>query len=310
MLAIAAPAGAQCGAAPVTVRQGCQATADLVAYMTPQLATAIAGGSSTLGQSGSLGGFGHFAVSIRGTGVLDGGFPEIGKAGFRQDGQPQAYSVKDQVIPGVGLDASFGLFNGLSLGATRIGGLDALVSALYMPNLGGDGDDFTVKATGGNVKLGYGVRVGILDETLVTPGVHVSYLERSLPGVTLAGTTGGGAGDTFALDDFTVKTTAWRVVAAKSFFVFGLQAGLGQDTYKGSAGIAVNVAGAQASGSAAMEMTRNNVFVGLSMNLLAFRLVGELGQVSGGTFPAPVNSFSKPADGSRVYGSVGLRLAY
>ena len=68
---------AQCPSSGVA-SQGCKASIDLVNYMTPQLATAIAGGSSTLGQSGVLGGFGHVAISIRGTGVLNGALPNIG----------------------------------------------------------------------------------------------------------------------------------------------------------------------------------------------------------------------------------------
>jgi hypothetical protein len=46
------------------------------------------------------------------------------------------------------------------------------------------------------------------------------------------------------------------------------------------------------------------------MNLLLLKLVGEVGQVSGGTLsPLPFNTFSSTkADDSRLYGSVGLRF--
>lgn len=311
-LALAAPAGAQCASAATAVKQACYASQDLINYMTPQLATAIAGGSSTLGQSGALGGLGRFALSIRGTGIVNGAFPEIGDNGFRTDGQPQQYQVKDQIVPGVGVDAAVGLTKGWSLGATHIGGVDLLVSALYIPDIEGSGNDFSIKAKDSNLKLGYGVRVGILDETLVTPGVYVSFLERDLPTVTLSGSSSGGSGasGTFALNDFSVKTSAWRIVAAKDFFVLGLQAGLGQDTYKGSAGISANVSGQQATGSASISMTRTNVFVGAMVNLFVFKVVAELGQVSGGTLPASYNSFTKPADEGKTYGSLGLRIAF
>ena len=63
-------AGAQCASAPTAARQACYASQDLVNYITPQFATAIAGGSSTLGQSGVLGGLGRFALSLRGTVVI------------------------------------------------------------------------------------------------------------------------------------------------------------------------------------------------------------------------------------------------
>src|SRR5262245_51669081 len=78
LMVSARSASAQCSSAPLAVRQACTASVDLVNYMSPQLATAIAGGSSTLGQSGALGGLGWFALTLRGTGVINGAFPNIG----------------------------------------------------------------------------------------------------------------------------------------------------------------------------------------------------------------------------------------
>jgi hypothetical protein len=314
----AAPLGAQCASAPIQARQACHAAEDLINYMTPQLGTAIAGGNSTLGQNAIHGGLGHFALSLRGTGIINGAFPDIGEKGFTTDGSKQTYNVKDQIIPGAGVDASIGIWKGWSLGATHIGGIDALVSALYVPDVEGDGD-VSLKATDGNLKLGYGVRIGVLDESVVWPGVSFSYLQRDLPSITLSGSSevGSGVGTApgdFALNDFAVQTSAWRIVAGKSFLIFGLQAGFGQDTYKSTAGIRATVdtpLGPQtATGSAAIDMKRTNMFAGLSFNLFLFKAVVEAGQVSGGTFPASFNNFSKPASGSRQYASAGLRLAF
>jgi hypothetical protein len=308
---------AQCSSAALPVRQACTASVDLVTYMTPQLATAIAGGSSTLGQSGALGGLGRFALSFRATGVMNGAFPNIDEAPFRTDGQPQTYTTKNQIVPGVGADFSLGITKGASLGATNVGGLDLLVSALYLPNVEGDeSGDFTIKAKDGNLKLGYGVRVGLLDESLVTPGVYASYLQRDLPTISINGSSGttttplGTTQGTFALNDFSVKTTAIRIVAAKNFVVLGLQAGVGQDTYKASANIQASAGGQSATGSAKMSMTRTNMFVGASINILAAKLVAEYGQVMGGTLPPTSNNFDKAADASRSYLSGGIRIAF
>jgi hypothetical protein len=305
--------------------QGCKASVDLVNYLTPQLATAIAGGSSTLGQSGILGGLGHFAVSLRGTAVMNGAFPKIGDKGFSTNGQALSYATESQIIPGAGVDAAVGIWKGVNLGATNIGGIDALVSALYLPDVTGEGNDFSIKAKDGNLKLGFGVRIGVLDESAVTPGVHISYLQRDLPTVSLSGksnvsASGTTTGGSFALNDFSVKTTAWRIVAAKNFLIFGLQAGLGQDTYKSSSNVSatiptqvisgVTVPGQTASGAASMNMTRNNMFVGASVNFFVFKLVAEAGQVSGGSLASPFNTFDKPASDSRSYLSGGLRLAF
>lgn len=312
-LASASPLAAQCSSAPLVTRQACNASVDLINYMTPQLATAIAGGSSTLGQSGALGGLGRFALSIRGTGVMNGAFPDVGDVAFRTDGQPQSYTTTEQIVPGVGVDAALGIWKGYNLGATHIGAVDALVSALYIPDIEGEDGDFSVKAPDGNLKLGYGIRVGILDESVVTPGLYLSYLQRDLPTVTLSGesgTSGAGAQGTFALENFSVKTSAVRLVAAKTFLIFGLQAGVGQDTYKSSASIRADVSGQQATGTASMSMTRTNVFVGAMINFFAFKLVAEAGQVSGGSLPTPFNTFDKPAGDSRTYLSGGIRIAF
>lgn len=313
MTATAATAGAQqCQTAPIAARQACTASVDLVNYMTPQLATAIAGGSPTLAQSGALGGIGRFALTLRGTGVMDGAFPNLGDVPFKVDGSKQSYTTKNQIVPGVGVDASIGLWKGLNLGATHVGGVDAIVSALYVPDVEGDGGDFSIKAKDGNLKFGYGARVGLLDESIITPGVYASYLQRDLPTVTLSGASGGsGAGSgTFALTDFSVKTTAMRLVAQKSLLIFGLTAGVGQDTYKASANISANVSGASATGAADMSMTRTNMFVGASFNLFVFKVAVEYGQVSGGSVATPYNTFDKAPDASHKYLSGGIRLAF
>jgi hypothetical protein len=315
VLAGAAPLRAQCSSAAIQVRQACTASVDLVNYMTPQLATAIAGGSSTLGQSGALGGLGRFALSIRGTGVLDGAFPDITDKPFRTDGGTQSYTTEKQIVPGAGVDFSIGLTKGWPVGPTNLGGIDVILSALYLPDVEGEDGEFSIKANDGNLKLGYGLRVGILDETMVTPGLYASYLQRDLPTMSLSGATSastglGTANGSFALNNFSVKTSAIRLVASKNFVVFGLQAGIGQDTYKSSADISATVSGQSASATADMSMTRMNYFAGFSLNLFVLKVVGEYGMASGGSLPAPTNTFDQPNDASRTYASLGLRIAF
>ena len=58
-------------------------------------------------------------------------------------------------------------------------------------------------------------------------------------------------------------------------------------------------------------MTRNNMFVDLSLNLPIFKLVIEAGQVSGGDKPSTFNTFEGTGIvDSRVYGSLGVRFAW
>lgn len=314
---VAGRAHAQCAAGnPVEAQDACRKAVDLINYVTPQMATALAGGNATLGQGGTLAGFGHFAIDIRGTGVR-GALPKFGDKGFSTTGETATtYESEAQWIPGATVDAAIGIWRGFSLGVTHVGGVDALVSVTYLPNV--EEGELTVKTSGGNMKFAYGVRVGLLEEGLLTPGVAVTWLQRELPTVTLSGKAEVGTGvgtapGDVALRNLSIKTSALRLTASKNLLFLGFIAGIGQDTYKTSAGISATVNTAlgsrTASGTAGYTMTRNNMFISASMNLLLFRLVGEAGQVSGGSLPALKNTFGEPADKSRTYYTLGLRFA-
>ncbi len=316
MLATAAgTAEAQCTGA-TTVADACTKVTDLVNYVTPQFSTALAGGSATMGQGGTLAGLGHVAVSLRATAVF-GSMPKFNGTAFNTGGAvASTFASENTPVPMVTADAAIGLFRGVSLGVTHVGGVDALVSATYLPNV--DGGDFKMTPKS-NLKFGYGLRVGLLEESLVAPGVAISYIQRDLPAMSLTGSStvsaaGNNAPGTFELNDYTVKTTAIRLTASKSFLVFALNAGIGQDTYKGSSNLKVTVTpavgGAQVgTGATAMSMTRTNMFIGTQINLFVLKIVGEVGQVSGGKTPTLKNNFGSAADKSRTYASLGLRFA-
>ena len=125
--------------------------------------------------------------------------------------------------------------------------------------------------------------------------------------------------ETRYVNNLSLKTKAWRVTASKSLLLFGLAAGFGQDKYDASTDVSAHVAqrtipptGAANAGPIALSqnLTRTNVFADLSMNLLLFKLTGEIGQVSGGTINT-YNTFSgTQAADSRIYGSVGARFGF
>ena len=174
----------------------------------------------------------------------------------------------------------------------------------------------SVKVPNGSLKLGYGARVGILQESLLVPGVSVSYLRRDLPTVSISALSGS---DSLLVNNLSLKTTAWRVVASKSLLLFGFAAGFGQDKYESSTDISAYVGARTVPPTPAVKtvpvslsqnITRTNVFADLSINLLILKLTGEIGQVSGGTINT-FNTFSgKQAADSRIYGSVGARFGF
>jgi hypothetical protein len=154
----------------------------------------------------------------------------------------------------------------------------------------------------------------VLEESAVTPGVSLAWVKRDMPTVSFSGkvdSTGiSNPGGTLALNNFSVNTSAWRVTAAKSFLIFGLSAGLGQDKYDASSTISARVngpLGGTGTQSGSFSMTRTNMFVGAYMNLFVFKLEGEYGQVTGGS-ATTFNKFSPTANASHSYFTIGLRF--
>ena len=293
-------------------QDACQKAIDLFKYMAPQLGTSIAGGNPTLGQGGNLGGLGHFSAGLR-VNVLRGSLPQIQNLAVAVDGaHSDQIETKDQYVPMPTADLAIGVFKGIPLPLTNVGGVDVLVSATYVPEF--DNSGVSVKVPNGSLKLGYGARVGILQESLLVPGIAVSYLIRDLPTLNVVGVSGG---DSLYVNNLSLKTKAWRVTASKSLIMFGLAAGVGQDKYDASTDIGAHVAASGVSPAAnagpigmSQSLTRTNIFGDLSVNLLLFKLNAEIGQVSGGTINT-YNTFSgKQAADSRIYGSVGARFGF
>jgi hypothetical protein len=312
-LGAAAPARAQC---PTAVADGCQKAADLLNFMTPQLATAVVGGNPTLGQGGALGGLGHFSIDIRGS-VVNGQFPQLNNVGLSLTGaQRSAFTSKQQYIPFASVDAGVGLWRGFSLGVTHVGGIDALVTMTYAPswNSGPGSSQTSITIPGGNEKFGYGVRLGVLEESVITPGVSFAWVQRDLPTLSATGSvqaSGSNPGGTVALNDFTVNTSAWRITAAKSLVAFGFSLGFGQDKYDASTSLTATVAApGNPTGTQQVNFSTNrmNYFVGAYVNLLLFKLEAEYGLVKGQTGSAPFNSFGSDPAASRNYFTLGLRF--
>lgn len=313
-LASAAPAAAQStcpGGAPGSAAQiaqdACTQALDVFKYMAPQLGAAIAGGNATLGQGGTLGGLGHFSIGVR-VNAVAGTLPQVDQFQPTYTGaqQRQLPAKDNQPVPMPVADAAFGLWKGIPVGVTNVGGVDLLVNVAYIPEV--NQNNLSVKTPNGSLKFGYGLRVGIAQESVVMPGIAVTYLKRDLPEVTFEGTSNN---SDFNIQNVNVGTSAIRLVASKHFVVFGLAAGVGQDKYSQSALVQATAQG-QTSPQVAFsqDLTRTNVFGDLSINLPIVKLVAEVGQVSGGSV-STYNTFEgKDAAASRLYGSVGLRFAW
>lgn len=299
----------QCAAQTQAVQDACQKAVDFFQYMAPQLGVAMTGGNATLGQGGALGGLGHVVVSVRGN-LLQGSVPQIDKITTSTSGAQQStIPTKSQILGLPQADAAIGLFKGIPLGVTNVGGVDLLVSAAYLPSV--NSNSVKVSEPDGSLKFGFGARVGLIQESLVSPGVSVTYLRRDLPTVDIASSSSNG--DSLLVNGLDLQTTAWRIVASKSLMLFGLAAGVGQDQYSSSTAIRAHVASVDSTAGPidlSQKMTRTNYFFDLSLNFPLIKLVGEIGEVTGGSV-STYNTFSgTKADASRMYGSAGLRIGF
>lgn len=300
----ASPAQAQgCDSGSALAGDACAQGRDFFLYMAPQLGTSLTGGSHTLGIGTNLGGFPHFSIALRANAVM-GSLPELTDVNA---GVPQQRSLTTTDTP-LGLptvDFALGLTKGFNVGVTRIGGIDLIGGVTYVPEI--SEGDFTITPQDGAIAVGLGARVGLLEQSALIPGVSFSFLKRDLPTIDLGASSG--TGDTFAINDFSVKTTSWRVSAQKNFLIFQLGAGFGGDSYDFSTNANVSVDnGAQtAAFSAAQTVDRTTMYGSLGINFWLFKIVGEVGQVSGGNITT-YNEFSTPADQARTYGSLGIRI--
>lgn len=286
----------------------CQKVVDLYRYMGMQLGTLVTGGNATLGQGGSMGGLGHIAVEVRAN-VMRGSVPDIAATGVNVGpAERSAMPVNRTWITLPSVDASIGIFKGIPLGITTVGGIDALVNVAYLPDVSSDG--VRVSTPGDALKLGFGARVGVLQETALVPGVSFTWLRRDLP--TARVTASASSTRSVSIDKLDVRTTAWRIVASKSLLFVGLAAGVGQDTYDMRSSLTYDVEGfTPPNGPLPLDLkpTRTNAFGDVSLNLAVLKIVGEVGRVSGGDVTT-FNTFDQDASDPRWYGSLGLRVGF
>jgi hypothetical protein len=292
-------------AARVT-QDACTQAYDLFQFMAPQLGIALAGGNAVLGPASTLGGIGHFTVGVR-VNAIAGLVPDVGSFSQSTSGAQRSTLPTSRTVIGLPTaDLAVGLFGGVPLPLAKIGGVDLLLSGQYVPTI--DTDNVTITPST-NLKIGYGARVGLLDGSLLLPDIAVTYLKRDLPTTDIIGTAGN---NTLSVNDATVETSAWRIVASKGLLMFGVAAGYGQETYDQSATVSAQANNNSSSeNTVSQSLTRSNMFLDFSFTPLPlFKLTAEVGQTSGGTVDT-YNSFEGgAADRSLTYFSLGARFKW
>jgi len=310
-------------------QDACQKAIDLFSFMAPQLSASIAGGNATLGQGQVMGRPGKFAIVIRANAV-QGSLPEFdGSAPSITGASSTNYTTKQQYLGLPVADVTVGVIPSFRVGTRKVFGVDAIVSVAYLPEYESSDESFSIRLPDGSLKLGFGGRVGIVQEGKFMPGLGVTYLVRDLPVVSVFGTSASGVGmrDTLSLNELDASTKSVRIVGQKTFALLRLAVGFGQDKYETSSNLGARVySGLCAAGGCGFDsglvnfsqtMTRSNAFADLQLNLVLFKLVAEIGQVGEVKSSERVRTFNTfgengddtPND-SRTYGSVGIRFGF
>lgn len=286
----------------------CNTAVDAIRAFHPLAGMIVSGGNPVLGTAKPLGGFGHVMITARVNGIKA-ALPNADSAS--QSSVPSSFHG---VIPAPVVEAAIGLLRGR-------GGLlavDALGSAVVLPTSGVSGlsvDSNATRIGSAALGIGYGARVGLLAGGFPIPAVSVSWMHRTLPRIqygSLGPTFGTGDQFEFNMD---LRADNYRAVASWKFVLLDLAAGLGFDHYTSSATnisfhddplnvthvrtVVINPSG-----------TREVAFVDGGINLVALKLVAELGYQTGKDQHFTTNFSDFDPKAGHVFGGIGLRFGF
>jgi hypothetical protein len=323
---------ARCAALEGDARTVCLAAAQAAESAQPQLGILIAGGNPVIGTTG-------------GGGLRLGVVPRVDVSGgvnlvfvrlpdLLQDGGGTVQRVTERYgvpAPALGASGSMGLFRGFGIapGLGGLGSLDLLGSATWLPfrALGIDGFDEETP----DIAWGAGVRVGVLRESFIAPGVAVSVMRHSLGRVGF-GDVCRGFETAFPMSDeaecvgegdhgefgFDLVNWSTRGVVGKRLLGLGLLGGIGYDRYTSDATVAFRYPDV-VPGTARivrpdpvdLRSDRWSVFANASYTLLLASLSVEAGWQQG---DRPVPGFGGEARfdprGGSWFGGAGVRLSF
>jgi hypothetical protein len=300
-------------AAPA-LADACRKADDLFRFLAPQLGVALSGGNVLLGQGGALGGWGRVAAVLRVTAV-DGRVPANAVSLNPTAAVASDFGAARAPVPVPALDVGVGLVRGVPLGLTNVGGVDLLLGVTAVPSVSRDG--FEVTREGSGIVGTLGLRVGVLQESALVPGVALSVLRRRLPTTSMQYRTGN---DTLGVSDTRVASTVFRLTVNKRLGLLGFGAGVGEDRLdtRTSVEAVVNetVAGQAVRTVASVRdardrTTRGTAFVNLAFGLARAQLVAELGRSRAGPLRETLNTFGRRrANEAYTYASAGVGLRF
>lgn len=292
---------------------------DLGTFLAVQRADEMAGGNAVLGQAGPLGRPGRVSLGLR-VNRTQRTMPGVEGVSVSTDGVPPGavhFPTSDGNASTLTGDIAVGVWRGVAAGDSYFGGIDLLGSVTSMQ--GYDANSLRVTSAT-NIAGGIGVRFGLLEETKTLPGISMTGSIHWVPTLSFQATdlpASSGGTVSIGADAINVSVRSWRLAASKKIGRFGITAGVGGDSYVGSAGYTATftlpVAGSSPSLSSTDSFTvgRRNLFVGGSYTVGRVTVAGEYGHLSQSstTYTDPRSTFGGgSSEPSRNYLTLGVRL--
>jgi len=287
-----------CNDVNAQVQAACNAAVDAYTTFQPLAGIAISGGNPELGTARALGGLGHLFGSFR-VNVVKATVPN-------PDTTQKAISGG---VPAPVVEAGVGVWPGLSGGLFAV---DVLASATLLPT---GLDKLSVDPNAPRVGslalgIGYGVRVGVLKGSFPIPSISVSAMRRTVPRVQYGSLA---AGDQFEFNT-DVKATNIRVAASMRLLFFDAAAGFGFDKYSSAAAMRFYDNPPLNTSKRTVPLNRSTsrqvLFLNAGLDLMAVKLVGELGYQTGKDENLSKTYTDFDPKAGHVYGGIGLRVSF
>jgi hypothetical protein len=266
----------------------------------------VSGGNPVLGGIGTLGGFPHFALTLR-VNATQLKTPDLnydGSTGTTVGAGDEIFAPAPLVEGAVGILPGFGPLGFLSL--------DVLGSAQLLPT--NAVDNLTVDKNARSIGdialgLGFGARVGVLKGRAIIPAVTVSAMYRSIPRITFGDVSGG---DNYSFST-NLNATNLRAVAGYKLALLAVGAGLGWDKYTSDARIAFQdqtVPTTTLQVERNLDNTRTMAFLTAALDLPILNIGAEVGYQFGKDANLKTDFSGNDPGDNRLFAGAGVRFTF
>jgi len=283
----------------------CNAALDGAEVFHPVAGLLVSGGNPVLGGIGTLGGFGHFALTARVNAT------ELKTPDLNYDGTGTTVGRDSKIFaPAPLVEAAVGVYGGF--GPMHFLAIDALGSAQLLPtnqidNLSVDKNARKIGSVA--LGLGYGARIGVIKGKAIVPSVSVSVMRRDIPRITFGDVT---QGDNYSFST-DLHATNLRAVAGYRLALLAVGAGLGWDKYTSDARIDFQdqtVPGTTFNVKRSLDNSRTMAFLTAALDLPIVKIGAEVGYQFGKDQNLKTTFTGNDPSKSRLFAGGGIRFSF